>query len=270
MIIMKIFLDTANIDEIRKVLEWGVLDGITSNPSILKKVVDANKDVDLKQYIKDICETCGKNRPVSLEVVATDYDNMVKEGRYLQKTFNDHGNLFVKIPINTSLDGKNNSDGLRAIKTLSDEGISINTTLIMSPEQALLAAKAGAKIVSPFAGRTDDAIRQNAGIEFDKTDYYPAGGIEKDGLMLNDHGIVSGIDLVNKIVEIYKNFNIDTEVLAASIRNTVQVREMFLVGANIVTLPYDIIDKLLVHEKTKEGLEQFVNDAPEKYKNLFD
>lgn len=269
MIRIKIFLDTANILELQQAMSAGVLDGCTTNPSLIKAEVDKVKKeglkIDLEGHIEQICRTLGKGKSVSLEVFSTDYENMVKEGEFLYKRFNPAaGNVAVKIPINPSVDGEDNSHGIRAIKYLSSKGIPINTTLIMTPEQALLAAKAGASIVSPFAGRIDDHIRVKTGVKFGKEDYFPAGGIGKD-----DNGIVSGIDLVKKIVEIFKNYKIKTEVLAGSIRNERQAREVALAGADIATIPFSVLMKMLQHEKTLEGTIKFSQDTVQEYKNVF-
>jgi len=266
---MKIFLDTANIGELRYAMNAGILDGCTTNPSLIKAEVDrAKKDgkkMNLEQHIEEICRTLGKGRSVSLEVFSTDAENMIKEGEFLYKRFNPvAGNVCVKIPVNPSTDGKDNTEGLRAIKTLADKGIPVNVTLIMTPEQALLAAKAGAKIVSPFAGRIDDYIRTTSGVKFNKDDYFPAHGDGHD-----DKGIVSGVDLIKRIVEIFKNYNIKTEVLGGSIRNARQAREVALAGADIATMPFHVLEEMLKHEKTKEGTVKFSQDTVDEYKNVF-
>ena len=258
---MKIFLDSAEIEEIKKVMEWGILDGVTTNPSLLKNAVDNRQNINIENYIKELCKICG-NKPVSLEVISTDYDNIVKEGQYLYDNFNEHGNVYVKVPVNPSLNKENNFEAIRAIKTLSEKRIPVNTTLIFTPEQAVMAAKAGSKLVSPFAGRIDDLLR--TGQDFDKFDYYPEKGTGKQ-----DNGIVSGIDLIKKIIEIFNNYKINTQVLGASLRNTRQVREAALVGCHIVTLPFSVLEKIPEHEKTKEGTIKFMEDAPDEYKNLF-
>lgn len=264
MIKIKIFLDTANLSELRQAMEAGVLDGCTTNPSLIKAEVDKGMK-DLEGHIEEICRILGKGKPVSLEVVSTDYENMAREGEFLYKRFNPvAGNAVIKIPINPSTDGKDNSRGLRAIRYLSSKGIPVNTTLVMTPEQALLAAKAGAKIVSPFAGRIDDYIRSRSGAKFGKEDYFPAGGTGKD-----DNGIASGVDLVKKIVDIFKTYNIKTEVLAASIRNERQAREVALAGADIATIPFSVLMKMLQHEKTLEGTIKFSQDTVQEYKNVF-
>jgi transaldolase len=159
-------------------------------------------------------------------------------------------------------------DGLRAIEKLSESGIPVNSTLIFTPEQALMAAKAGATFVSPFAGRIDDYIRTQYNIQFAKPDYFPAEGIEKDGQLLEDNGIVSGIDLVGQIVEIFSQYEIGSEVLAASLRNARQTREAALVGADIVTLPLYVLRDLLDHYKTREGMKNFTRDVVPEYAGL--
>jgi len=155
---------------------------------------------------------------------------------------------------------------LKGEKQLSKEKIPINCTLIFTPEQALLAAKAGASYVSPFAGRVDDYIRSNNKMKFDKSDYYPAEGIEKKNEVLHDNGIVSGVDLVAQCVEILKDYK--TEVLAASTRNPRQVRECALVGADIATLPFGVIHEMNKHFKSEEGMQQFTKDIVIEYMEL--
>jgi len=179
-------------------------------------------------------------------------------------------NVYIKIPVNPSW-SKNpgqDSDGIKAIKALSKARIPVNCTLIFTPEQAWLAAKAGAKFVSPFAGRIDDYIRKNNNVKIDKSAYYPEEGLEKNGQPLHDNGIVSGVDLVAQCVHLFKNYNFKCEVLAASLRNTRQVRESALIGANIATIPYSVIKVLLSHPKTEEGMESFTNDIVPEYANL--
>ncbi|MFH1780676.1 MAG: transaldolase family protein [Candidatus Nealsonbacteria bacterium] len=267
---MKIFIDSAKISEIEDAYSSGILDGVTTNPSLIKKAVQDLKkkgeQVDMEDYIKKILKTA-KGTSVSLEVTEFTYGKMVQQGKALFEKFNPISkNVYIKIPINTSFEGEKSRDfdGLRAIKTLTSQGIPVNCTLIFTPEQALLAAKAGAKIVSPFAGRIDDYLRDSGNITYSKPDYFSQEGRGN----LNDNGIVSGIDLIRKIVEIFKNYQIKTEVLAASIRNTRQVREAALAGADIATLPIEIIKELLSHYKTREGMKTFTEDAILEYVTL--
>lgn len=274
---MQIFIDSAKLSEIKEVYDSGILDGVTTNPSLIKKAVEEIKKngekIDMEDYIKSILKTA-KNARVSLEVTEYSYDKMVNQGRNLFKMFNPVAkNVYIKIPVNPSFfpldaaqgrEGDRYFDGLKAIKALSGEGIPINCTLIFTPEQALLATKAGAKIVSPFAGRVDDYLRTLNNVPFEKSDYFPAGG--KDGL--SDHGIVSGIDLVRQIIEIFKKYNIKAEVLAASMRNVRQAREAALVGVDIATLPFEVIKELISHYKTREGMRSFTDDAIPEYINL--
>lgn len=267
---MQIFIDSAKLEEIEGAYNSGILDGVTTNPSLIKKAVEDLKKkgnfVNMGDYIKDILKTAPGVR-VSLEVTERACDKMIEQGRKLFKMFNPVAkNVYIKIPVNPSFDGENGRDfdGLRAIRTLTGEGIPVNCTLVFTPEQALLAAKAGAKIVSPFAGRIDDYLRTQNNIIFGKSDYFPAEGRND----LNDNGIVSGIDLVRKIVEIFKNYNIKTEVLAASIRNVRQAREAALAGADIATLPFEVIKELMAHCKTREGMKSFTDDAIPEYVDL--
>jgi transaldolase len=271
---MKIFVDSARLDEIEQAYSFGIIDGVTTNPSLLKKAVnklqESGKNITIAEYLKKILKTA-KGTPVSLEVTEFKQDKMIKQGKKLFKIFNPvANNVNIKIPVNPSFPNEEGRDfeGIQAIRTLSKAGIPVNCTLIFTPEQALLAAKAGATYVSPFAGRIDDFIRGNNDIPFEKSDYFPADGWEKNGDILEDDGIVSGIDLVAQIVEIFSIYNLKTEVIAASIRNTIQTREAALAGAHIATLPYGVIMDLLVHYKTKEGMKKFTDDIVPEYADI--
>ena len=208
---MKIFLDTANLESIKKFNDMGLLDGITTNPSLMSKEGGNPKD-GMEEITKII------KGDVSLEVVSTDYSGMVEEGKRLRQYGN---NVVVKVPITP--------DGLSACKTLSSEGIPVNVTLVFSPNQALLAAKSGAKYVSPFIGRLDD--------------------IGHDGM-----------HLIKEIKEIFSNYNFDTEILVASVRHPLHVVEAAKIGADVVTLPPAVLDKMLKHPLTDIGLHNFLSD----------
>lgn len=208
---MKFFLDTANVAEIRKVNDLGILDGVTTNPSLVAK--------EGKNFRETIVEICGiVSGPVSAETVSLDWEGMVREGRELARWA---PNVYVKVPIT--------ADGLRAVRTLSDEGIKTNVTLIFSAPQGLMAAKAGASIVSPFVGRLDD--------------------IGQDGLVL-----------VRDLREIFDNYGIITEILAASIRHPIHVIESAKAGADIATMPFTVVQALLKHPLTDKGMERFLAD----------
>lgn len=275
---MQIFIDTANLDEIKIAKSWGIVDGITTNPSLIKKEVErlkgAGQPVNMEAHIKNILQVAGEDVPVSLEVTATDAARMAQQGKTLFKKFNDvANNVVIKIPVNTYV--SDHFDGLKAIKILMEAEIPVNSTLIFTPEQALLAAKAGATYVSPFVGRIDDYIRQQAGIEFAKTDYFPAEGWEAEAdeededaeeEMLDDEGILSGVDLVTKIADMFEKHDIDDcYIIAASIRNPRQVREVAFAGAHIATIPPAILHTLLDHAKTREGLNKFKADVVPSY-----
>lgn len=271
---MKIFIDSAKLEEIKEAQSSGILEGVTTNPSLIKKTVEELKargeSVNMEEYIKEILLTA-KDVRVSLEVTEFLYDKMVYQGKKLFKMFNPIAkNVYIKIPVNPSFNGESNREleGLRVIKELSKENIPVNCTLIFTPEQALAAAKAGAKIVSPFAGRIDDYIRRENNIAFEKQDYFPAQGQQKEGKLLEDNGIVSGIDLVQKIVQIFQEKSINSEVLAASIRNAIQVREAALAGADIATVPLIVIKEMMNHYKTQEGMKSFTEDAIPEYAKL--
>jgi len=271
---MKIFIDSAKLDEIEEAFNCGFMDGVTTNPSLMKQAVEDLKargeDIDLAQYIEKIL-TVARGTPVSLEVTEVTAEGMIRQARKIYERFNPVAdNVYIKIPVNPVHEGAEVGpfEGLQAIKTLADEGIPVNCTLIFTPEQALLAAKAGAKFVSPFAGRMDDHIRKNAGMEFGKKDYYPAEGKEVDDKLIEDNGIVSGIDLCAQIREIFDTYDIDCEVLAASLRNTRQSREAALAGCDIMTLPLYVIRDLVDHYKTREGMVGFIKDIIPEYEEL--
>ncbi|MBI2451727.1 transaldolase [Candidatus Pacearchaeota archaeon] len=272
---MKFFLDSADINEIKDALSFGILDGVTTNPSLIKEAVEREKSrgkkIDLDSYINNILKLCN-GKPVSLEVVSSDYENMLREGKMLYKKFNKIAkNVYVKIPINPclELECSNDMEGIRAIKKLSDEKIPVNCTLIFTPEQALLAAKAGAKFVSPFVGRVDDYLRETAHIKFNKSDYFPEEGWKDGKKILNDRGIVSGVELIREISEIFRKQKIQSEILAASIRNTRQIREVAIAGADIATIPFNVFSKIASHIKTAEGMQKFTKDIVPEYAKLF-
>jgi transaldolase len=208
---MKFFIDTANVEEIRKAWDLGVIDGVTTNPSLISK--EGREAVSL---LKEICSIV--NGPVSAEAVSMTADEMVKEAESLSKI---HENIVVKIPMIV--------EGLKAVKKLSEMSIKTNVTLIFSPTQALLAAKAGATYVSPFVGRLDDISH-------------------------------SGMDLVGEIIDIYGNYMFRTEIIVASIRNPLHVVEAAKIGAHIATIPYSVIIQLLKHPLTDIGIEKFLKD----------
>ncbi len=297
---MKIFIDSAEIEEIKQAYEWGIIDGVTTNPSLIKKAVEKRQGkITMEDYIKEVLKTV--TGPVSLEVIAVKADEMIEQGRFLYKKFSPYGKVVIKIPINPSLGSDSlDFDGLKAIRRLSGEGIPVNCTLVMTPEQAILAAKAGAMYVSPFAGRIDDYIRtkmgMKIGIDFKKGDYFDYNllsemrslklreSILKHGSLTDayrsqyikdiicvsqDNGILSGVDLVAKIVKIFRNYGFKTQVIASSIRNARQVREVAEVGADIVTLPFEVIMEMIRHYKTLEGIRDFISDVVPQYEEVF-
>ena len=208
---MKIFLDTANLEEIKKGVEWGIIDGVTTNPSLVAK-----EKAIFEERIKEICQIV--KGPVSAEVISTDWKGMIKEAKKLSEI---DENVVVKIPLTP--------DGIRVIKELSKEGIKTNATLIFSPTQAILAAKAGATYVSPFIGRLDD-------ISWD------------------------GLKLLETIIDIFNNYLFETEIIAASIRHPMHVLKAALLGTDIVTIPFSTLEKLFKHPLTDKGLEKFLKD----------
>ena len=212
---MKFFIDTANLDQIREAQQLGVLDGVTTNPSLMAKEGITGRNNILKHYV-DICNIVEGD--VSAEVIATDFEGMIKEGEELADL---HEQIVVKVPMIR--------DGVKALKYFSDNGIKTNCTLVFSPGQALLAAKAGANYVSPFIGRLDD--------------------VSSDGL-----------SLIAEIRQIYDNYAFQTEILAASIRHTMHIIECAKLGADVMTGPLSAIDGLLKHPLTDIGLEKFLAD----------
>ena len=208
---MRFFLDTANLDELRKGAAWGIVDGVTTNPTLIAK-----EGVPFEEQIRRICDIIDGD--ISAEVVSTDAPTMITDGRKLAKI---HKNVVVKLPLIR--------EGIKACSTLSKEGIRINVTLCFSAAQAILAAKAGAYLVSPFVGRVDD-------IGWD------------------------GIHLIKEIVQIYKEQGFKTQVLAASLRSSIHVIEAAKAGAQVGTMPFKTLDMMFNHPLTDKGLEQFLKD----------
>jgi transaldolase len=208
---MKFFIDTANIDQIKEAASMGILDGVTTNPSLIAK-----ENGDFKEILKEITKIV--DGPISGEVVALDYDGMMKEADELASI---HENIVVKIPLI--------KEGIKAVKSLSAMGIKTNVTLCFSAPQAILAAKAGATYISPFVGRLDDI------------------------------GHV-GMDLIEQIAQIYDNYEYPTEIIVASIRNPIHIIEAGMIGADIVTVPFNVIEQLFKHPLTDNGIEKFLAD----------
>ncbi len=208
---MKFFIDTANIEEIKEANSMGMADGVTTNPSLI-----AREKGNFEDIIKEICKIV--DGPISAEVISLDTEGMLKEARQLAGI---HENIVIKVPMTI--------DGIKATRRLSEEGIKTNVTLIFSPLQALMAAKAGATYVSPFVGRLDD--------------------VSHDGLLL-----------VEQIVEIYSNYAYDTEIIVASVRNPLHVLDAALVGADIATIPFKVLSKFASHPLTDKGIKAFLDD----------
>ncbi len=208
---MKFFIDTANIEEIKEVASWGIIDGVTTNPSLIAKEGRVFKDV-----IKEITDIV--DGPISAEVVSLDCEGMLKEAEELAKI---HKNIVIKLPMT--------KEGLKACKKLTEKGIKTNVTLIFSASQALMAAKAGATYVSPFLGRLDD--------------------ISSDGMIL-----------INDIVDIFMNYDIETEIICASVRHPIHLVECAKAGADIATIPFKVFNQMLNHPLTDIGIERFLKD----------
>ncbi len=274
---MQIYVDTADIDEIREAFSWGIVDGVTTNPSLIKKASQKHKGGSggMDGYIKQILEAAGEECPVSLEVISTSEEAILREAHLLYEKFNGvAGNVVIKVPVNPCLPGEEGDiyAGLKVLKKLDQDDIPTNCTLVMSPEQALLAAKAGADYISPFAGRIDDDIRKQAGVDFQKTDYFPADGAlaEESDEPLDDGGIVSGVHLVMSIIEILTIHDMDSRIIAASLRNSRQAREVAEAGVDISTIPFSVIKSMVSHHKTEEGMAAFCNDVVPEYRAIFE
>ncbi|TCU79082.1 transaldolase [Tissierella praeacuta] len=208
---MKLFIDTANIDEIKEINEWGVICGVTTNPSLIAK-----EGREFKEVVKEIAGIV--DGPISAEVISLDKEGMLKEARELAKI---HPNIIIKIPMT--------KEGLKAVNVLYNEGIKTNVTLIFSANQALLAARAGATYVSPFVGRLDDIGNE-------------------------------GIYIIEDIVEVFNMHNINTEIIAASIRHPIHVLDAAKAGAHISTIPYKVFVQMLTHPLTDSGIDKFLKD----------
>ncbi|MGD1060380.1 MAG: fructose-6-phosphate aldolase [Methanomassiliicoccales archaeon] len=208
---MKIFIDTANLAQIEEVDSWGILDGVTTNPTLIAK-----ENTEPRALVRKICEMVGG--PVSMEAMSTKAIDIVKEGKELAKI---HPNIVVKVPMT--------EEGLKATKQLAEEDVKVNMTLVFSSNQALLAAKAGAAYVSPFVGRLDD--------------------IGQDGM-----------DLVSEILDIYDNYDFETEVIVASIRHPIHVAQAARMGADVATIPYDVLKVMFKHPLTDTGIARFQKD----------
>ncbi len=214
---MKFFIDTANIEQIKDANDMGMVDGVTTNPSLIAK-----EEGEFKDIIAQICKIV--DGPVSAEVISLEYEGMVTEARELVKIAD---NIAVKIPMTV--------EGLKAVKTLSSEGIKTNVTLVFSALQALMAAKAGATYVSPFVGRLDDLAQE-------------------------------GMGLIEEIVQIFTNYDFDTQIIVASVRSQLHVLQSALMGADIATIPYGVLKKLAAHHMTDKGIESFLSDWNKKNK----
>ena len=208
---MKIFLDTANVEQIREINSYGILDGVTTNPTLIAK-----EGRDFAQVVKEICNIV--DGPVSAEVVSEKAEDMVPEAEKLCKI---HMNVIIKIPMT--------GEGLKAARICREKGIKTNVTLVFSPTQALLAAKAGATYVSPFVGRVDDISHY-------------------------------GMDIVEQILAVYENYGFDTQVIVASVRNPLHVLEAAMMGAHVSTIPYNVLKQMLKHPLTDIGIDKFLVD----------
>ncbi|MCK4754014.1 MAG: fructose-6-phosphate aldolase [Calditrichia bacterium] len=216
---MKFFIDTANIDEIKEAASIGVLDGVTTNPTLISREEGHPTDI-----LRQICEIV--DGPISAEVISLDWEGMIKEGTEVAKL---HQNIVVKIPMT--------KEGLKAVKALNSDGIRTNVTLVFTAIQALLAARAGASFISPFVGRLDDIT-------------------------------TPGMETISQIVQIFRNYSIQTEIIVASVRNPLHVLDAALMGADIATIPFKVIEQLTKHPLTDKGIENFLKDWEKVKKRL--
>jgi len=210
---MKIFLDSALIDEVKQAASWGILDGVTTNPSLIKK-----SGRDFREVVEEICEILPSGA-ISAEVLSEDAEGMLKEAREFSSW---KKNIVIKVPMT--------SEGLKAVKVLSAEGIRTNVTLVFSTNQALLAAKAGATYVSPFVGRLDDNGQD-------------------------------GMSLISEIVQVYENYEFPTEIIVASVRHPMHVTDSALIGAHVATVPFKVLEQMFGHPLTSAGIKKFLEDA---------
>jgi len=208
---MKFFIDTANLDEIKEASAMGILDGVTTNPSLVAK-----EGKDFKKLLSEIIKIV--DGPISAEVISLDYEGMMKEAKELASI---HENIVVKIPLT--------KDGIKAVKSLSNVGIKTNVTLCFSASQALIAAKAGASYISPFVGRLDDIS-------------------------------IVGMDLIEQIAQMYDNYDFETEIIVASVRSPLHIVESAMIGADIATVPFKVIEQLFKHPLTDNGIDKFLSD----------
>jgi transaldolase len=276
---MRLFLDTARLEEIKEAVSWNIIDGVTTNPSLIGQAIlslrHSESRPDIESYIKKILAQVGRMCPVSLEIPGVAADEMIAQGMALHEKFNQvAGNVVIKVPVCTVTPGGAGRpfDGLAAIQALADEKVPVNATLIFTPEQALLAAKAGAEYVSLFVGRVDDRIRAGASIAASREEYFPAGGMRcatDPECILADHGLVSGVNLVERTVEIFEQYEIECEVIASSLRNAIQVREVAEAGADIASMSFTILKSMILHPGTAEGIEGFARDLVPEYLDLF-
>jgi len=251
---MKIFIDTAKLPEIHEACSWGIIDGLTTNPSLIRKAVEADGtgQVDMGEHIKEICQAVPG--PVSLEVVGLCTADMIDEAMVLYERFNPiHQNVVIKIPVNPNPGDRESADfdGLKAIAELAKRSVPVNATLVMTPEQALLAAKAGARYVSPFMGRVDDYAKQQKELA--------------DVSSSNQ----SGEQLVGSIRRIFDNYHIVCEIIAASVRSVGHARAAAEAGAQIATIPFPVLREMVCHPKTEEGIRRFSEDIVAEYAVLF-
>lgn len=295
---MQLFVDTAKLSEIREAMGWGVVDGVTTNPSLLRAAMEEEGSESLEEHVREICRLAGRGRPVSLEVMGLRAEEMVEEARILYRKFNPVArNVVIKVPVCTSLGEGGEGEGIRALRELARLRIPTNATLVMTPEQALLAAKAGARYVSPFAGRIDDLVRGRLGIPFGKYDYFDhsllrrlserkveeaagkgggLGELYQDGEVRaladpgENQGILSGVELVRSTVRILRQYRFRTKVIASSLRHPRQVREVAEAGADVATVPFQVLRAMFRHPKTEEGVRLFLQDAERAgYRELF-
>ncbi|MFZ2455427.1 MAG: transaldolase family protein [Candidatus Altiarchaeia archaeon] len=271
---MKLFLDSAKLPEIEKANSCGILDGVTTNPALIKTAMEdlneRGEALNIWEYTDRIMMSSA-GIPVILGVTESSCEGIANQGRALYYLFNPvAGNVYIKVPVNPSFAGERGRDleGTAAIKTLSGAGIPVTATFIFTPEQALMAAKAGAKIVCLHAGKLDDYILTQHGIKADAVDCLPAEGLRSEIGVLDDNGIVSGVDLIKTTVSLFRKYNIGTQIMAASIRSVRQVREVALAGADIATLPLSLIEALMDHPKTREGMELFKQGILQEYADL--
>jgi len=271
---MKLFLDSANIDEIKELNKYGLIYGVTTTVKSIKRYVQKEEeDINLKKYMKSMLKI-NRKIPFFFDINDINKETFLKNGKNLYEELRKHymfiriSNLYMNVPIDFSFSYVPDFNGLRMIRNFKENKIPVNASLITKPEQALLAAEAGAKFVTINIGDVDDFIRKSSKVKFKENDYFPAQGLKKRGKVIEDEGIVSGIDLVYECVALFKERKNGCKIIVSDIRNSKQLREAMFTGADYVSAPYSLIKEGLHHDQTVKSLISYTRNVFEDYLNL--